>query len=230
MYNESDKKSSDEGGHPRRDILLIDDNEAHRELIKASLAHNFLEIDISEATDGLDAVEMLKEKSYDLIILDFMMPWVNGLEFLELTEDMRKETPMVMISGSGNHTLAPKAFSHGVTNYLEKDLKLTENLIKTVGTILDNGGMMTAKKGACINTAESAVDILKEYQKELLAAKVSRYKEEVLIMEFNDSEEFNKFSKMVMDIKNVSIKDIHVVNDRYITMINVFPESYDKIM
>jgi CheY-like chemotaxis protein len=228
LYNEFDAISPD-GNNVKREILLIDDNEAHRELIKASLAHNFLEIDISEATDGLDAVEMLKEKNYDLIILDFMMPWVNGLEFLELTKDMRKETPLVMISGSGNHTLAPKAFSHGVTNYLEKDLKLTENLVKTVATILDNGDMCAPKKGACINSAESAIEILKEYQKELLTAKVSKYKEEILIMEFNDSEEFNKFSKLIMDIKNVKIKDIHVVNERYITMINVFPKSYDKI-
>ena len=64
MYNEFDRESSADGNNPRREILLIDDNEAHRELIKASLAHNFLDIDISEAMDGLDAVEMLKENNF----------------------------------------------------------------------------------------------------------------------------------------------------------------------
>ncbi len=214
----------------KRTILLVDDNKDHRDLIKTSLVHNFPNLDISEAMDGLDAIEMLKEKDYDLIILDFMMPWINGLEFLELTEGMREGTPLVMISGSGNHTLAPKAFSLGVTNYLEKDLKLTENLVKVVGTTLDNEEEITPKKGACINSAVSAIELLKEYQKELLTAKIKTYTEDVLIIEFTDSEEFNKFSKMVMTLKNVKIKDIHVVNDRYITLVNVFPESYDKIM
>ena len=215
--------------NPKREVLLIEDNESHRELIKTSLAHNFQGIEISEATDGLDAVELLKDNRYDLIILDFMMPWVNGLEFLELTKDMRKETPLVMVSGSGNHSIVPTAFSLGVTNYLEKDLKLTENLIKTVGTILDNDAMNLPKKGAVINTAISAIKLLKEYQRELITAKINRFKEEVLIIEFNDSEEFNKFSKMVLDLKNVKIKDIHIVNERYVTMIKIFPESYDKI-
>ena len=213
----------------RQKVLIVDDNDAHRELIKASLNSNYDNLTVCEANDSIDAVEMLRESKYDLIILDYMMPWMNGIEFLEITENMRENIPTVMISGSGDHSIMATAFNLGVTDYIPKELNLTESLSKVMRGIFERP-QKKHQVAASVTTADDAVKLIRKFQSDMVHVKGKHFHEEVIVIEFNDADEFNRFSRSVLDIKNVRIKDIQILNNRYMVLVSLFPESYEKIM
>jgi two-component system, sensor histidine kinase len=78
-------------------ILIVDDNKINRMLLKhliEEINHNTFEAD-----DGDVAVEMVKEKDYDLIFMDMMMPKMNGyLATKYIKEDLKKNTPIYIVS------------------------------------------------------------------------------------------------------------------------------------
>ena len=82
-------------------FLVVDDEEDIREIIAMSLEEEFdCEIDVAE--DGLDAFLMAKDKDYDLMTVDFAMPYLNGVDFVEALknkENKCKKAGILMISG-----------------------------------------------------------------------------------------------------------------------------------
>jgi DNA-binding response OmpR family regulator len=81
----------------RKTILICDDEPALRELIRASMDDGF---EFAEASDGIVAMELAREVTPDVVILDLMLPRLSGLEVLaRLNEDERlKEVPVLVIT------------------------------------------------------------------------------------------------------------------------------------
>jgi DNA-binding response OmpR family regulator len=81
----------------RKTILICDDEPALRELIRASMDDGF---EFAEASDGIVAMELAREVTPDLVILDLMLPRLSGLEVLaRLNEDERfKDVPVLVIT------------------------------------------------------------------------------------------------------------------------------------
>lgn len=81
----------------RKTILICDDEPALRELIRASMDDGY---EFAEASDGILALELAREVSPDLVILDLMLPRLSGLEVLaRLNEDERlKDVPVLVIT------------------------------------------------------------------------------------------------------------------------------------
>ena len=81
----------------RKTILICDDEPALRELIRASMDDGY---EFAEASDGIIAMELAREVSPDLVILDLMLPRLSGLEVLaRLNEDERlKDVPVLVIT------------------------------------------------------------------------------------------------------------------------------------
>jgi DNA-binding response OmpR family regulator len=81
----------------RKTILICDDEPALRELIRASMDDGF---EFAEASDGIIAMELAREVTPDVVILDLMLPRLSGLEVLaRLNEDERlKEVPVLVIT------------------------------------------------------------------------------------------------------------------------------------
>jgi DNA-binding NtrC family response regulator len=83
----------------RKKILLVDDEEAIRKMVRAILGTELYEID--DAADGIDAQMLLGKKKYDLIITDVIMPDCDGIE---LVMAMRRKLPdikVIVMSGGG---------------------------------------------------------------------------------------------------------------------------------
>lgn len=106
--------------------LIVDDSEVNREIAAEVAASCGMEV--MEAEDGLAALLICQERMPDLIILDWMMPEINGIEFLSLLRNMRGgDIPhVIMCSAKGDDSpfgrskAAGKSISNGANSYMAK--------------------------------------------------------------------------------------------------------------
>jgi len=99
-------------------ILLVDDEEIVLRSCQRILRGGDYEIDM--ARDGLTALSMINEKDYDVLVLDIMMPKMDGLEVLRRVKEARPEIEVVMITGLNEIGTAVKAMKLGAFDYLPK--------------------------------------------------------------------------------------------------------------
>jgi len=117
------------------EILCIDDSKLNRVFISKILAP--LNIDISEAENGIKGLEMLNGKDYDLILLDIIMPEMDGFGFLkEFQKRAKKEfIPVILMTGLDDLNSKIKGLNIGADDYLLKPLN-EEELIARVFSLL----------------------------------------------------------------------------------------------
>ncbi|SFC33052.1 Response regulator receiver domain-containing protein [Alkalibacterium subtropicum] len=102
-----------------KNVLVVDDEMVLRMLIVDSLED--LNITIDEAESGLEALSMISGKKYDVIILDYMMPELTGLEMLEKADkEMLRETVIVMLTAKTQEKDQQQAKSAGVDVFMKK--------------------------------------------------------------------------------------------------------------
>ncbi|WP_042476252.1 response regulator transcription factor [Bacillus ndiopicus] len=100
-------------------ILVVDDEEILRMLIRDTLEDMGYEID--EAEDGQEALEKVTQESYDLMILDYMMPHVTGIEVIEqLPEQIKANLPILMLTAKSQEEDRQKVFENGVDYFMSK--------------------------------------------------------------------------------------------------------------
>lgn len=104
-------------------ILIVDDNPEIREIIQILLSGEGYEVE--EAMDGLTALDQLKEKTFDLIILDIMMPRLNGYQ---TCLEIRKfsNAPILFLSARTKESDKTLGFSSGGDDYLAKPFSYNE--------------------------------------------------------------------------------------------------------
>jgi signal transduction histidine kinase/DNA-binding response OmpR family regulator len=101
-------------------ILIVDDNEANRDLLSRRLTRNGYRV--SMAVGGQAALDALTEADFDLVLLDLMMPDINGLEVLQrMKADVRlRMVPVIMITASAETDSAIHCIEAGAEDYLPK--------------------------------------------------------------------------------------------------------------
>ena len=102
----------------RARILIIDDEESIRESLEALLT--FERFGVETAADGASGLALLGRKTYDLILLDLMLPDRSGLEVLEEVRQYDSETPIVMLTAYGTVETAVKAIRLGADDFFTK--------------------------------------------------------------------------------------------------------------
>ncbi|MGL6337690.1 MAG: ATP-binding protein [Waterburya sp.] len=120
-------------------ILIIDDCGEDREMYCRYLSREAVSnYKIVEAESGEEALEYLATIKIDLIVLDYLLPDLDGLEFIEELKKVktRKIPPMIMLTGKGNETIAVEAMKSGFKDYLVKDNVNGETLITAIKNAL----------------------------------------------------------------------------------------------
>lgn len=108
-------------------ILVVDDEERIRRLIRMYLEREDFIID--EAEDGKQALELALSNDYDLILLDIMMPEMDGIQ---VCEELRKEktTPVIMLTAKGEESNRVQGFEVGADDYIVKPFSPREVVLR----------------------------------------------------------------------------------------------------
>jgi two-component system, chemotaxis family, chemotaxis protein CheY len=102
-------------------VLVVDDFATMRKIVKNVLKQ--INIDnVVEAENGKHALNVLKSEEVDLIISDWMMPEMTGIEFLKVCkdDDEKKKIPFIMVTAEGQKESVMEAIKSGVDNYIVK--------------------------------------------------------------------------------------------------------------
>ncbi len=126
---------SPEKGRSTKTILLVDDEANLRILVRTTL--DVAEYRIIEATDGTTALDLARQQRPDLLVLDWMMPGLNGIEVVQaLRQDSTTaHIPIIMLSARGQATDQERGRSMGISAYLVKPFSPLE-LLRSVLEIL----------------------------------------------------------------------------------------------
>jgi len=118
-------------------ILLIEDEDSIRRVLKKVLQQDNQSYKFTEATDGQEGILTVKKQYFDLILCDIKMPKKDGIEVLDFIRNHTPATPVVMISGHGNLETAVQAMRMGAFDYISKPPDLN-HLLSTVRSALQS--------------------------------------------------------------------------------------------
>jgi DNA-binding NtrC family response regulator len=105
-------------------ILLIDDDEGLNHFLNRFFRRKGY--DVTTCLTGEDAIDKIKAETFDLILLDYKMPGLNGLETLQKVKNTRIKTPVILMTAYGTTDTAIEAMKHGAYDYLSKPFERTE--------------------------------------------------------------------------------------------------------
>ena len=165
-------------------ILIVEDEDAIRRVLKKVLSDEYPKSIIDEAVDGVDAVAKIKASAYNLVICDIKMPKKDGIEVLNFIKKFSEETNVIMISGHGDLKTAVQAMRIGAFDYIEKPPDLNNLLTSVRGALKSKTPLKTTKSKKAIK--KGRYDIVGSAKKivELkdLLAKISPTNAKVLIL------------------------------------------------
>jgi two-component system chemotaxis response regulator CheY len=118
------------------EILVVDDSRIIREMIIASLRGR-KGLAFVQASSGLEAIEKLSLRPFDLMVLDLNMPDISGYEVLEFIrgQDKLRSLPIVVVTTRGDESSRSRALGAGATRYMTKPFT-PEALLAEVGSLL----------------------------------------------------------------------------------------------
>ncbi|KMT22385.1 response regulator transcription factor [Clostridium cylindrosporum] len=128
-------------------ILVVDDEERIREIIKKYAV--FEGYEVKEACNGMEAIEISRNNQFDIIILDIMMPELDGFSTCKEIRK-HKNTPVIMLSARGEEYDKIHGFELGIDDYVVKPFSPKELMMRV---------------GAIIKRSKTSLDIKKEIVK-----------------------------------------------------------------
>ena len=118
-------------------ILIVEDEKSLSHALEIKLRGEGFNVLI--ANDGEEALKVVKSEQLDLILLDIIMPRMDGFTLLELLREasqQRKSAPIIVLSNLGQQEEIDKAMALGATDYLVKANSPFPKILKTIGSIL----------------------------------------------------------------------------------------------
>ncbi|MBI3005334.1 MAG: response regulator [Ignavibacteriales bacterium] len=125
-------------------ILIIDDERSFGLGLEMALKMNGL---AAKSVDSAEtAVELLENDVFDVIIVDYSMPGMNGVDFLKWMKEHQIDTPVLMVTGAGSENIAVEAMKSGAYDYFRKEHVDTERLTAEIKNIYEQYRVAREKK------------------------------------------------------------------------------------
>jgi len=125
-------------------VLVIEDEKAQWLILTGFLSHQGFEADW--ASSGQEALARLQAEPYDLVLLDFRLPDMDGLDLLSKLRKLQPEIPVIMITAFGTIEVAVSAMKVGVFNFLTKPINL-DVLLDSMKGALERSQLVRERKG-----------------------------------------------------------------------------------
>ena len=109
-------------------ILIADDDNEIRDLLEFDITQSGYDVDC--AKNGMEALELAMSNHYDVILLDVMMPKMNGFEVCENIRKSGKKTPILLLTAKGTIGDKTQGFDGGADDYLVKPFDIQEVLLR----------------------------------------------------------------------------------------------------
>ncbi|TVR23948.1 MAG: hybrid sensor histidine kinase/response regulator [Anaerolineaceae bacterium] len=201
------------GGRPR--ILIVDDEPHNRHLLGRLFANY---ADISEVTDGAEALEKLANESFDIVLLDVMMPGVNGIEVLRQIrcDERLEDLPVILITAMNQSQDIATGLRHGANDYITKPVAL-DVVIARVNTQLKMKKIMDINKRAIVEleSAQRMKDRLLRIASHDLKSPLSNIRmSEALLREMFDAPE----ALEVLDMMKLTADHMHDIIEDFLDL------------
>ncbi|MEM2342327.1 MAG: response regulator [Candidatus Bathyarchaeia archaeon] len=114
-------------------ILYVEDTKDDQIILKHLLEkRSRINFELITVSDGFEGLKKISEEDFDLIILDYKLPGMTGLDFLERLKKMNIATPVIFVTGKGDERIAVEAMKRGAKDYIVKDEEDFNRLIKAI--------------------------------------------------------------------------------------------------
>jgi len=127
-------------------VLVADDEESMRWVLSKAFQRKGCDVDV--ASDGQQALGLIRTNSYDLAVLDIKMPGMNGLDLLDKIREMKTELLVVIMTAEASMKNAVEAMKRGAYDYITKpfDLDVIDAIIEKVNRSQEISGQLTQLK------------------------------------------------------------------------------------
>jgi len=118
-------------------VLAVDDDMINRKLIKSMLMKTENVAEVLEATNGMDALDILKkDTNIDIVLLDIIMPIMGGIDFLKVAraDEQMKSLPIIVLTT--DETIRAEALNEGANDFLTKPIRERDIVSKIAKLIL----------------------------------------------------------------------------------------------
>lgn len=216
-----------ENGLDKKSILVVDDDISMRSLIVDALDHNGGFV-THEASDGQEALHELQTGPCDMVISDFHMPGMNGIELISRIREINPAIYVIMITAFPSIGLSVTAMKRGAVDFLEKPLRI-DDLLHKVNMYLREKTLLTEKE--IIRRAE--VTQLEDKVSELSIR--SFIYDAVENVRENNDKIFQEIVELSMQIVDGESCDLLLYNDETEEFHpkfskNLAPKNYDPVM
>ena len=190
-------------------VLIIDDDALFRESISFYLED--LNFDVIMAEDGEKGLLQLEQNHPDVILVDLIMPGLNGMQVLEKIKEQNPETPTIMISGTGLIQDALDAMRKGAWDFITKPIIDFSILSHTINNVLEKAELIRKNREYQVNLEEKTVE-LKAANEKLLSEVSDRKKAE------NEIRQSEKNYRLLMENSGLAVAYLDL--DGYFILIN----------
>ncbi|MBI5167416.1 MAG: sigma-54-dependent Fis family transcriptional regulator, partial [candidate division NC10 bacterium] len=108
-------------------VLIIEDEAGMRDLLQKVLGRQGYTVRV--VAEGKDALKLLEEETFDLVLTDVVMPGVDGMDILRFVKRERPETTVIIMTAFGTIDSAVQAMKEGAYHYISKPFKMEEILV-----------------------------------------------------------------------------------------------------
>lgn len=112
------------GTEQTKRVLVVDDEENILDLLSEVLQDEGYQVD--GATDGLDALEKVRNNTFDVMLVDLKLPEMDGMELLRIVRMAEPQLPVIVMSGNGNLQSVIQSIRQGAYDYISKPFNLEE--------------------------------------------------------------------------------------------------------
>ena len=117
-------------------VLIVEDEQSFADVLALELKETH-QYEAATAYSGLDGIEKLKSKQIDVVLLDFNLGDINGLQVLQWMNEQKMETPVIMMTAAGTEEVAVEAMKLGAYDYLSKEHIEIDRLPVTINSVFE---------------------------------------------------------------------------------------------